>query len=135
RTAERLQQRGFLDPDDAEYREPVVPALQHPLVGGPCQHLLQVAEPEALPGAIHRAEELARQLGRVDHARSFEAVVAVAAAFGRIFAEMAEQHRAAAAGRLDQRRQRVEPGPLTAAALLVDLAKPLPRLREVSRRP
>ena len=71
--------------------------------------LLQVAEAEALLGAIRRGEQLARELGGVDRARRLEAVVAIAAALGRILAEMPQQDRPAAAGGLDQRGQRVEP--------------------------
>src|SRR5690606_31616621 len=88
-----------------------------------------------LAGAIDRTQQFARQLGGVDHARSFETVVAVAASLGRILAEVPQQHRAAAPRRLDQHRQRVEAGALAGLPALVDLTDSLPSLGEVAGGP
>ena len=80
-----------------------------------------MADAEAHLGAEGGRQQFARDLGRVDRRRRLEAIVAIAAALRRVLAEMAKQHRAAAAGGLDQRGQRVEPLALGRAALGLDL--------------
>ena len=130
-----LEQSRFLALDDPEDAQPVVPALAHALVLAPRQHLLQMAHAEALPRAVYRPQQLARQFGDIGHARLFEAIVAIAAALGRVLAEMAQQHRAAAGGGLDQPGKRIEPGALGIAARLVDFGQPLPRGGEIARTP
>src|SRR3546814_2941393 len=67
----------------------------------------------------------------VDLLRRLEAIVAVAAALGRMLAEMAQQQRAATLDRLDQRAQRIEPRPLARDARLGQLSQPHPRPREI----
>src|SRR5690554_5866094 len=133
--AERLQQPGFDRVDDAEHAQLVMPTLQNPLVGRARQNFLQVPEAEALAGAIDRAQQLAGKFGGVDHAGSFETVVAVAASLWRILAEVPQQYRSPASRCLDQHRQRIEAGPLARLPALVDLAEPLPRLGEVAGGP
>ena len=70
--------------------------------------------------------------GRVDRLRRLQAIVAIAAALGRILAEMAEQDRAAAAGGLDQGGERVQPLALARLARRLDLGRdPPPGAREI----
>ena len=77
--------------DDPEHAQPVVAALRHPVVGPAGQHLLEMAEAEALPGAGDRGEQLLREHAGVGDARRVESVVAVGAPLGRVLAEVAEQ--------------------------------------------
>ena len=86
------------------------------------QHVGEMADAEPHLGAERRRQQLARDLGRVDRRRRVEAIVAIAAMLGRVLAEMAQQDRAAAARRLDQRGERVQPLALAGAALGLDLA-------------
>ena len=79
-----------------------MPALDDALVGVAQQQLFDIAEAEALPGAIDRREQLLRRGGAIGDAGRIEAIVAIAAVGWRIFAEMAQQQRAAATCRLDQ---------------------------------
>ena len=85
------------------------------------QHVGEMADAEAHLGAERGRQQFARDLGRVDRRRRVEAIVAIAAALRRVLAEMAEQDRAAAARRFDERRERVEPLALAGAAVRLDL--------------
>ena len=108
----------------------------HLLVVVAGEHVGEMADAEAHLGAERRRQQLARDLGRVDRRRRLEAIVAIAAALRRVLAEMAQQDRAAAAGRLDERRQRVQPLALGRAALRLDLLlDPLAGAGEILRRP
>ena len=132
---QRLQHDGFCRFDDAEHAQPVMAALADPLVLAPGQYLLQMPHAEALPGAIDRRQQLARQFGRIGDIGLLQAIVAIAAACRRMFAEMPQQHGSAAFGRLHQSRQRVEPRPLCRPARLVHLGQPLARGGEIPRTP
>ena len=64
--------------------------------------------------------------------RRLQAIVAIAALIRRVLAEVAQQDRAAAAGRLDQHRQRVQALALGRPAVGLDLLlDPLPGAREI----
>ena len=96
------------------------------------EHVGEMADPEAHLGAEGGGEQFARRLGGVDRHRRRQAIVAIAAAFGRILAEMAEQQGAAAAGGLDEGGERVEPLALAGAARLGDFGlDPVARPREI----
>ena len=62
------------------------------------EHIGEVRDAEAHLGAEGGGEQFARDLGRVDRRRRFQAIVAIAAARRRVFAEMPQQDRAAAVG-------------------------------------
>src|SRR5947209_16974897 len=72
-------------------------------------------------GPERRRQQLPRHLGRVDRRRWVEAIVTIAAALRRLLAEMAKQDRAAAAGRLYQRGEGIQPLTLAGAAVRFDL--------------
>src|SRR3546814_15348486 len=95
RAHQRLDEPRLFALDEAEYRQFVVAALDDALVAAPGQHRLDMPGAIALPGAIDRAQQFLRQHRRVDLLRRLEAIVAVAAALGRMLAAMAQQHRAA----------------------------------------
>ena len=83
--------------------------FEDPFVAAAGQHLFEMADAEHLPGAVGSGQQFARQFGRVVDTRRVEAIVAIAAIFGRLFAEMPEQNRAPAPGCFDQPRQRRDP--------------------------
>src|SRR5438128_4380080 len=100
------------------------------------EYVSEVADAEAHFGAKRGREELARDFGRVDRRRRLEAIVAVSTPFGRDFAEVLQQDRAAAGRRLDEHRQCIEPLALGRPAFGIDLLlDPLPCSGEVLRRP
>ena len=80
-----------------------------------------MARPEALAGAVDRGEELDRDVGAVIGLDGVEAAVAVAAGAGVPLAEMVQDRRAPARGRLADAEQRVELGALDALDLLARL--------------
>jgi hypothetical protein len=91
---------------------------------------------EAHLGAKGSGEQFARDLGRVDRRRRLQAIVAIAAALWRVFAEVPKQDRPAARRRFDQRGKRVEPLALAGAAVRLDLEFDSPtRDRKVLGRP
>ena len=90
-----------------------------------------MSDAEALPGAIDRGKELARGFGGVDGVGRREAIVAIAAALGRLLAEMAQQDSAAARRRLDERTQRREPRAFARLPVGLDLVDALARADEI----
>src|SRR5439155_21729785 len=101
---------------DSEHRQAMMPEVAHLLIVVAREHIGEMADAEAHLGAEGRGEELARDLRRIDRLRRLETIVAIAASLRRIFAEVTEQDRAPAAGRLHQRRKRIEPLALDGAA-------------------
>ena len=112
-----------------------MPALEDAFVGLAGQHLFDIAEAEALAGAIDGAEQFLRRGGGIGDARCIEAIVAIAATGGRILAEMAQQPRPAAFVGFDQRGQRLQPGALACAAARLDFLQPLAGQGKIRRRP
>src|SRR5437763_9570227 len=98
----------------------MVTKATHLLIVVLLEHIGEMADTEAHLGAKGGGEELARNLRRIDRLRRLETIVAIAASLRRIFAEVTEQDRAAAAGRLDQRRERVQPFSLGRTAFGLD---------------
>ena len=68
-----------------------MPALGDAFVALPGQHLLKVPKAERLPGPVSGRKQLLRQLRCIDDARRIKAIVAIAALFGRVLAEVAQQ--------------------------------------------
>ncbi len=99
------------------------------------QHLLDIARAEQLAGAEHGRQEFLRDRRRIDRIGGPQAIVAIAAVFDEVFAEMLQQDATPAARRLDQRPQRGQPRPLAGLPLRLDLADPLARTREILRAP
>ena len=96
----------------------------------------KVANAETHLGSKGGGKQLARDLGRIDGCRRFEAIVAIAAMLGRVLAEVAQQHCSPTARSLHERRERVQPFALPCAALGLDLLlDALTGEREVLRRP
>ena len=71
-----------------------------------CQHGLYVLDAENLAGAINSGQKFLREQGQVGPRRGIQTIVAIPASLGRAFAEMAEQHCAAAVAGFDQSGQR-----------------------------
>ena len=67
-----------------------MPQLRDAVVFTARQDLFQMAHAEHLPRAIGGGQELARQFGGVMYPRRVETVIAIAALFGWMFAEMAD---------------------------------------------
>ena len=135
RTDQRLQQRRLVRADDPEHAQLVMPALHHAIIMLAQQHFLDMAKAITLPGAIDGGQDLARQFGHIADARCVQAVVAIAAGLGRMFAKVAQQHGTAAAAGFDQRGQRVQPGALAHAAGFVHFLQPHSRAGEIVRTP
>src|SRR3546814_3612817 len=66
------QQRRLLPVDDAVDRNPVMAALADLVGDGAGQHLLDMADAEALAGAVDGGQEFAGGLGHVDAGRRSE---------------------------------------------------------------
>ena len=81
------------------------------------QHFGQVLGAEALAGAHDGGQRLLRRDSAVDHLGAVAAEIAIAARLRRL-AEISEQRLPAAARRLAQRNQRVEPLPVDALLLV-----------------
>src|SRR3954447_18019147 len=91
-----------------------------------------MADSEAHLGAECRGEELLSGRGGVDRLWRLEAIVAIAAAFRRVLAEMAKQDRTPATGRLHQGGERVQPLAFARLTRLLDLGRdPATRPREI----
>src|SRR5438874_13828857 len=100
------------------------------------EHIREMTHAEAHLGAECRREQLACNFGRVDRRWRIEAIVAIAASFGRVLAEVTQQDGAAAARRLDKGGKRVEALALGRAAFGFDLLlDALSRSGEILRRP
>ena len=106
---------------DAIGRKMLVRVLEN-LVGLHAQqHVDQVVHTEALPGAVHAGQRLAGGLRAIPGGRGRQAGIAIAAEFGRVFAEIMQQRLAPAAGDLAQAQHGIELGPLDAFEFLVAL--------------
>src|SRR6202012_2843136 len=96
------------------------------------EHVEQMANAEAHLGSEGGGEQLLRHRSRVHRLRRREAIVAIAAALGRVLAEMPEQPRAAAASGLDEAGERIRSLALPGLARFLDLGEdPPPRAREI----
>src|SRR5690606_16256245 len=102
---------------DAVGAESVMPELAYPLGVAAEQHVHQVTDAETLPRAHDGREQLLRRNGPVERVDRLEAGVAVATSLGQRLAEVRQQRLAAAAGRLAERQQRLEPLPLRTLVL------------------
>src|SRR5690606_31124519 len=107
---------------DAMGAEPVVAELPDPGGVGAAQDVGEVGRAEALAGAVHAGQGLARGLGAVPGLGRGQAVVAVAAAARVRLAEPAEQRLPAAGGGFAVADQRIELAALEPLALLARLA-------------
>ena len=85
---------------DAVSADLIVTKTLYPVVGLAQQHIDQVADAEALAGAVHTGERLLRRHRGVPCLRRGEAGIAVAAGFIHLVAEVGQQRLAAAAGEL-----------------------------------
>ena len=92
---------------DAEGGEFLMAVVPYPIVGFAAQDVDDVAGGEALADAVDAAEEFLHQQRAVEADGRVQAVVAVAAGFG-VFAEVAQQHDAAAFGGFAYRQHGVE---------------------------
>src|SRR3954468_9845343 len=100
------------------------------------EHVGQMTDAEAHLSAECRRKQLARNLGRVDRRWRIETIVAIAASFGRVLAEVMQQDGAAASRCFDEGSKRVEALALGRAALGFDLLlNALSRSGEILRRP
>ena len=135
RARHRLDQRRLLALDDAPHRQRLMPAIDAAVGRLAEQHLLDIARAEQLAGTEHGGQEFLRDRRRIDRIGGPQAIVAIAAVFDEVFAEMFQQDATPAARRLDQRSQRRQPRPLAGLPLRLDLADPLARTREILRAP
>src|SRR5579885_3436525 len=104
---------------DAEGLEPVMTELPHTLRKLAAQHVDEMGDAEALPGAEDGRERLLRRDEPVPNARGTETIVAIPARRMVALAEISEQHLAPAGRGLAISQERVELVPLDAALPLV----------------
>src|SRR5206468_6500261 len=113
-------QRQLFGTGDAENGQTVVAEAAHLLIVVAAEHIGEMADAEPHLGPERGRQEFAGDLGHVERRGRVEAIVAVSAALGRVLAEMAEQDRAAAGRRFDERGERVQAFALARTALRLD---------------
>src|SRR5690606_39184407 len=97
----------FIDvPADAESRLQMVTEMFEPLRGFSRQHVDQIIDSESLTGPVNTGQSLLGRHRAVPSRNRLQTGIAIAAAFGQVIAEIAQQGFTTAADFLAQRQHR-----------------------------
>src|SRR5206468_5287448 len=106
---------------NSKHGQTMMSETQHLFVLITREHVGEVADTKAHFGSERCRQQLACDLSHIDCRRWIKTIVAIAAPLGWILAEVTQENSAAAARRLDESRERIEPLSLSCAPLRLNL--------------